>query len=98
MVAIIGFASQKAFSNIISGIFILIFKPFRVKDTIEFLDSTKGVVEEITLRHTIIRNYENRSPISAIQVNVNYRYSTLDRYGQMGSNHGLVVRLVLALE
>ena len=60
MVAVIGFASQKAFSNIISGIFILIFKPFRVKDTIEFLDSTKGVVEEITLRHTIIRNYENR--------------------------------------
>ena len=61
--AVIGFASQKAFSNIISGIFILIFKPFRVKDTIEFLNSTKGVVEEITLRHTIIRNYENRRVI-----------------------------------
>jgi len=57
---VIGFASQKAFSNIISGIFILIFKPFRVNDTIEFLNSSKGVVEEITLRHTIIRNYENR--------------------------------------
>jgi small conductance mechanosensitive channel len=57
---VIGFATQKAFANIISGIFILIFKPFRVKDTIEFLDSTKGIVEEITLRHTIIRNYENR--------------------------------------
>lgn len=58
--AIIGFASQKAFSNIVSGIFILIFKPFRVNDTIEFINSTKGIVEEITLRHTIIRNYENR--------------------------------------
>ncbi len=61
--AIIGFASQKAFANIVSGIFILIFKPFRVNDTIAFLDSTKGVVEEITLRHTIIRNYENRRMI-----------------------------------
>ncbi len=60
MVAVIGFASQKAFSNIISGIFILIFKPFRVKDTIELGNSNKGIVEEITLRHTIIRNYENR--------------------------------------
>ena len=40
----------------------------------------------------------NWSPISAIQANVNYRYSTLDRYGQLGSNHGLVVRLVLALD
>lgn len=58
--AILAFASQAAFSNIISGIFILIFKPFRVNDTIELMDSTKGIVEEITLRHTIIRNYENR--------------------------------------
>ncbi len=58
--AIIGFASQKAFSNIISGIFILIFRPFRVKDVIEVGALNKGIVEEITLRHTIIRNYENR--------------------------------------
>ncbi len=60
LAAIIGFASQKAFSNIISGIFILIFRPFRVKDVIEVGALNKGVVEEITLRHTIIRNYENR--------------------------------------
>ncbi len=58
--AIIGFASQKAFANIISGIFILIFKPFRVGDTIEFGNDQKGVVEEITLRHTTVVNYENR--------------------------------------
>lgn len=57
---IIGLASQKAFANIISGIFILIFKPFRIADIIEFKDGQKGVVEEITLRHTIIRDYENR--------------------------------------
>ncbi len=58
--AVIGFASQKAFSNIISGLFILVFRPFRVNDVIEIGTGTKGVVEEITLRHTIIRNYENR--------------------------------------
>lgn len=57
--AILGFAAQKAFANIVSGIFILIFKPFRVGDTIEF-SSQKGVVEEITLRHTAIKDYENR--------------------------------------
>ncbi|MDX8341514.1 mechanosensitive ion channel family protein [Draconibacterium sp. IB214405] len=61
MAATIGFASQKAFSNILSGIFILIFKPFSVQDTIEIkTDNLKGVVEEITLRHTVIRDYENR--------------------------------------
>ena len=57
--AAIGFASQKAISNIVSGIFILIFKPFRVGDTINF-STYKGVVEEITLRHTVIQDYENR--------------------------------------
>lgn len=59
--AILGFASQKAFANILSGIFILVFKPFSVFDTIEIKsEGNKGVVEEITLRHTIIRDYENR--------------------------------------
>jgi phosphate-selective porin OprO/OprP len=37
-------------------------------------------------------------PVAAIQANVNYRYSTLDRFGQTGSNHGLVTRLVFVLE
>lgn len=60
LAVIVGFASQKAFSNIISGVFILIFKPFRMFDNIQFKDGSQGTVEEITLRHTIIRNYENR--------------------------------------
>lgn len=61
--AIIGFASQKAFSNIIGGLFVLIFKPFRVGDVIEISNNRKGIVEEITLRHTVIMDYENRRVI-----------------------------------
>jgi small conductance mechanosensitive channel len=57
---IVGFASQKAFANIVSGLFILIFRPFKISDIIEFKDGQKGVVEEITLRHTMIKDYENR--------------------------------------
>ncbi|MBW3012883.1 mechanosensitive ion channel family protein [Candidatus Woesearchaeota archaeon] len=56
---IIGFASQKTVSNLISGAFIAIFKPFRVGDIIKFGD-TVGTVEDITLRHTIIKNFENK--------------------------------------
>ena len=55
----IGFASQKAFSNIISGLFIVIFKPFRVNDRLMIDVNIAGVVEDITLRHTVLRNYEN---------------------------------------
>ena len=63
MVAIVGFASQKAFANIIGGIFILIFKPFKINDVIEISNTKKGMVEEITLKHTVIRDFENRRVI-----------------------------------
>lgn len=59
----IGFASQQAFSNIISGVFIIIFKPFRVNDRIQIKENISGMVEDITLRHTVIRNFENRRVI-----------------------------------
>lgn len=55
----VGFASQQALSNVISGLFIVIFKPFRVNDRITLRDMG-GVIEDITLRHTVIRNFENR--------------------------------------
>lgn len=61
--AVLGFASQQAFSNIISGIFVVIFRPFRVGDIIRIGPETStyfGTVEDITLRHTVIRDFENR--------------------------------------
>lgn len=63
LAAIVGFASQQAFSNIISGIFIVIFKPFRVGDNIKIGLDVTGIVEDITLRHVIIKNPENRRVI-----------------------------------
>jgi len=59
LAALIGFASQKAFSNIASGVFIVIFKPFRVGDFI-VVGTHWGQVEDITLRHTVIVGLENR--------------------------------------
>jgi len=55
----VGFASQQALSNIISGVFIVVFKPFRIGDRIKISDRS-GVVEDISLRHTVIRDFENR--------------------------------------
>lgn len=55
----VGFASQHALSNIISGVFIVIFKPFRVNDRLRIRE-LQGIVEDITLRHTVIRDFENR--------------------------------------
>jgi small conductance mechanosensitive channel len=58
--AIIGFASQKAFSNIVSGVFLVAFKPFRVGDVIKVSKNMLGIVEDITLRHTVIKDFENK--------------------------------------
>ncbi len=55
----IGFAAQHALGNIVSGVFIVVFKPFRINDRLS-LQAHQGVVEDITLRHTVIRNFENR--------------------------------------
>ncbi len=55
----VGFAAQHALGNVVSGIFIVIFKPFRINDRLA-LQSHQGIVEDITLRHTVIRNFENR--------------------------------------
>lgn len=58
--AILGFASQQAFSNIIGGIFLVMFKPFRVGDLIKVGSLNEGYVEDITLRHTVIKDFENK--------------------------------------
>ncbi len=59
LAVIVGFASQQAFSNLVSGVFLVIFKPFKVGERIK-IGTDAGVVEDITLRHTIIRNFENK--------------------------------------
>lgn len=59
LAAIIGFAAQAAFANIISGIFIVLFKPFRLGDIIKLESLNWGTVEDITLRHTVIRSFQN---------------------------------------
>ena len=58
--AVLGLAAQESFANIFSGLLISIFKPFDIGDRIKIVgDDTAGFVEDITLRHTVIRTYMN---------------------------------------
>ncbi len=75
----VGFAAQQALGNIISGVFIVISKPYQITDRISMQDGLRGVVEDISLRHTVIRNFENQRIIipnsvmsSQILTNSNY--------------------------
>ncbi len=60
MAMAVGLASQDALSNIVGGLFIIFFHPFKLGDFIKIDDVIVGTVVEITLRHTVIRNAENR--------------------------------------
>ena len=60
LAVVAGVASQEALSNLVGGLFIIAFKPFKLGDIIKVDESMVGTVSDITLRHTIIRNYENK--------------------------------------
>ncbi|PAM95216.1 mechanosensitive ion channel protein MscS [Flavobacterium sp. IR1] len=53
-----GLASQQALSNIVSGIFLVIFKPFRINDKIT-INNFVGIVEDINLRQVVLKDAEN---------------------------------------
>jgi len=57
---VIGVASQEALANLVGGVFIISFKPFKVGDVVKVSDTMVGTVTDITLRHTVIRNFENK--------------------------------------
>ena len=54
----IGFAMQDVISNFVAGVFIYTDKPFRIGDWIEW-DGNSGVVEDISLRVTRVRTFDN---------------------------------------
>jgi small conductance mechanosensitive channel len=55
----IGYAAKDSLANFTSGIFIAIFRPFRVGDWVDFR-SDYGVIEDLTLRHTVILTKDYR--------------------------------------
>lgn len=91
---VIGFASQQALGNIISGIFLVIFKPYRINDRITVKDTLSGIVEDINLRHTIIRNFENQRIVipnaiisNEVLVNSNYNDDKVCRFVEVGISY-----------
>ncbi|MCQ1534878.1 mechanosensitive ion channel family protein [Methanosarcina sp. KYL-1] len=56
---IIGFAAQNTLSNIIAGLSLAIFQPFRVGDRLNIMNEY-GKVTDLNLRHTVITTWDNR--------------------------------------
>lgn len=83
VIAVATFAAQQALSNVISGFILAFSKPYNVNDKIRVLQGNsviaEGIVTDITMRHTIINQYNEESCIvpnsvmdSAVITNTNY--------------------------
>lgn len=90
----VGFASQAALSNVIGGLFIVIFKPYKIGDRILVRTDLTGVVEDINLRHTVIRNFENKRIIipnsvisNEVVINSNYEDNQICKFIDMGISY-----------
>lgn len=90
----VGFASQQALGNIISGIFIVVYKPYVINDRITLRGELRGIVEDISLRHTVIRNFENQRIIipnsvisNEVLTNSNFSDSKICRFIEVGISY-----------
>jgi small-conductance mechanosensitive channel len=56
---IVGFAAKSTLSNLISGLAMAIYRPLRIGDKLN-LEGELCTVEDITLRHTIVRTWQHK--------------------------------------
>ena len=56
---VVGFASQKIMSQILSGMMILLIRPFMIDDLVE-VAGVKGMVEDVSLLFTTLRTDDNK--------------------------------------
>jgi small conductance mechanosensitive channel len=56
---IVGFGAKSTLANLISGLSLAVYRPFRIGDKLT-IEGEYGTVEDITLRHTIVRTWENK--------------------------------------
>lgn len=54
---VVGFAAKSTLANLISGLSLAIYRPFRIGDIVD-IEGEYGTIEDITLRHTIVRTWE----------------------------------------
>lgn len=104
LAVVIGFASQEALSNVIAGVFIVLFKPYRIHDRVVIKDTMSGVVEDITLRHTVIRDFQNRRIIipnsiigNEVVVNSNYGDDQICKWLEIGISYDSDIDLAKAI-
>ena len=82
--AVLAFAAQDVIKDILAGMMLSLHRPFEIGDRIVLEDGTAGIVENITLRHVVIRTTHTfrvvipNSKINAMRL-TNYSFARMDR-------------------
>ncbi|MBR6915804.1 MAG: mechanosensitive ion channel [Clostridia bacterium] len=82
--AVLAFAAQDVIKDILAGLMVSLHRPFDIGDRIVLEDGTAGIVENITLRHVVIRTIHSfravipNSKINSMRLS-NYSYQRTDR-------------------
>jgi small-conductance mechanosensitive channel len=64
MAVIVGFAAQESTANFVGGFFLTIFQPIKIGDIVKLTnEDIMGTVVNITIRHTVIRTFNNTNII-----------------------------------
>lgn len=96
LVAVLGFAAQEVLADVISGLMLSWSRPFDVGEKIAISElGISGIVESMTIRHTVIRTYHNSRllvPNSIINKSViensNYGNEYVGNYLEVPVNYG----------
>lgn len=72
--AVLAFAAQDVIKDILAGLMISVHRPFTIGDRVELENGTGGIVEDITMRHIVLRSIDTmrivipNSKINAMQI------------------------------
>jgi small conductance mechanosensitive channel len=95
----VGLALQGSLSNFAGGVLILLFKPFKVGDTVE-AQGTTGEIESIDILYTKIKNFDNKlvtlpNGVLANNLIINYSQKTTRRVDmKVGIAYGTDIKKV----
>ena len=103
---VVGLAAQDSFGNLFSGLFITLFRPFEIGDRVKLVNSgITGYIEDISLRHTVIRTFVNNSRViipnstinSEIIENSNFRSTAASNFVDVSISYESNLELAIQL-
>ena len=95
LVAIVGFADQQVLADVVSGVMLSWSRPFNLGEKVNISSlGISGIVEDMTVRHTVIRTYHNSRMIipnsvinKAIVENSNYNNDYIGNYMEISVSY-----------